>query len=169
MLFDPVDDVYDGIAVSDRFVGLYNTEEGRVNEQLNTNFMFDTQLPKFGLVLTTTIQCMWYVKTRRLPQNGIPVAYMSADDGLMHDFTGFAETPALQYLVQDYNPALYSTYTIPTAMYVNLKASKTIGRSLKIAVFVNRIVDYLPDFKSNGLTVRRSSDAYFGMELNLTL
>lgn len=169
MLFDPVDDVYDGIAVSDRFVGLYNTVEGRVNEQLNTNFMFDTQLPKFGLVLTTTIQCMWYVKTRRLPQNGIPVAYMSADDGLMHDFTGFAETPALQYLVQDYNPALYSTYTIPTAMYVNLKASKTIGRSLKIAVFVNRIVDYLPDFKSNGLTVRRSSDAYFGMELNLTL
>lgn len=64
---------------------------------------------------------------------------------------------------------LYDNYSIPTALYVNFKATKTIGRYLRVAVFVNRIIDYLPDFNSGGLTVRRSSDAYFGMEVNVKI
>ncbi len=169
LLFDPVNDVVGGVAVSDRYVGLYNTDDGRVNEQFNTNFMFDTQLPRLGLVFSTTLQCMWYVKTRRLPQTGTPDAYISSVDGLLHAFEDGAADPMLAYLIQSYNPALYDSYTVPTALYVNLKATKTIGKWLRVAVFVNRILDYLPDYKSNGLTVRRSSDAYFGMELNFTL
>ncbi len=168
-IFDPVSDVVDGTSVSDRFVGLYNTDDGRVSEQFNTNFMFDTQIPKLGLVFTTTLQCMWYVKTRRLAQNGVPDAYVSAVDGLLHDFDNGNADPLLKYLIQYYNPDLFNNYTIPTALYVNLKATKSIGKWLRVAVFVNRIIDYLPDYKSNGLTVRRSSDAYFGMELNFTL
>ena len=31
------------------------------------------------------------------------------------------------------------------------------------------MIDYLPSYKSNGLTVRRASDPYFGMELNFDL
>ncbi len=168
-LFDPVNDVVNGTAVSDKFVGLYNTNDGRVSEQFNTNFMFDTQIPKLGLVFTTTFQCMWFVKTRRLAENGTPDAYISAEDGLLHEFDNGNADPMLKYLIQYYNPDLYKNYTIPTAMYVNLKATKTIGKWMRVALFVNRIIDYLPDFKSNGLTVRRSSDAYFGMELNFTL
>lgn len=168
-LFDPVSDVVDGVAVSDRFVGLYNSDEGRVNEQFNTNFMFDTQIPRLGLVFSTTFQFMWYVKTRRLQENGVPDKYISAVDGLLHDFNGGMDDPMLQYLVKVYSPALFKDYTVPTAMYVNLKATKNIGKWLRVSVFVNRILDYLPAYKSNGLTVRRSSDAYFGMELNFTL
>ncbi len=87
----------------------------------------------------------------------------------MHDFGQPEADSELQYLIRHYNPTLYDTYTIPTAMYVNLKATKTIGKWLRVALFVNRIIDYLPDYRSNGLTVRRSSDSYFGMELNFTL
>lgn len=170
MLYEPVGDVVDGVAVCDRYVGLYDTADGRVNEQFNTNFMFDTQLQRQRLVFTVNVQCMWYVKTRRLVEAGRPTAYLSSADGLLHIYDDTAASdPVLKYLERHYNRALYDTFTVPTAVYVNLKATKSIGRSLRVSVFVNRLLDYLPDYTWGGLTVRRNSDAYFGMELNFSL
>lgn len=171
MLYSTVGDVVDNIVINNRYVGIYDTDDGRMNEQLNTNFMFDTQVPRWGLIFTTTVQCMWYVKTTRLWQNGVPAQYIDADDGMLHDYTedAVAGNYLLGYLVKTYNDDVYRTQRIPLAMYVNLKATKTIGRYLKLAVFVNRIIDYLPEYKSNGLTVRRSCNPYFGMELNVRI
>ncbi len=169
-LYATVNDVVGNQAVSDLYVGLYDSNDGRVNEQFNTNFMFDTQIPRWGLIFSTNIQCMWFVKTTRLRQNGVPVSYIAAADGLLHDYAGDAESNhILQYLVKTYNEDIYRTQKVPTALYVNLKATKQIGKWLKISAFANRILDYLPDYESNGITVRRTSDAYFGMELNFTL
>lgn len=170
MLYTPVSDVVGSTAVSDRYVGLYDTDDGRVNEQFNTNFMFDTQIPRWGLIFSTSLQCMWYVKTRRLRDNGTPSAYISADDGLIHPFTEEDRDDLMrQYLIRHFNETAYAPQTVPPAVYLNLKTTKKIGRHLKISAFVNRIVDYLPDYKSNGLTIRRTSNAYFGMEANLTI
>lgn len=170
-LFSPISEVIDGTPVSDAFVGLYDSDEGRVNELLNTNFMFDTQIPRWKLVFTTSLQCMWYVKTRRMKENGIPTAYISAADGRLHPFTqAEAEAdPRLAALVKHYNDAQYNTMRVPTAMYVNLKATKQIGKALRVALFVNSIFDYLPSYEQNGLTVRRNTEPYFGMELNVTI
>ncbi len=114
---------------------------------------------------------MWWIKTTRLWQNGVPESYISADDGLIrpYDKDGAVNDPMLRYLIKYYNDDVYKTQKIPTAVYVNLKATKTIGKSLRVALFVNRMVDYLPDYKSNGLTIRRVTSPYFGMELNLSL
>lgn len=170
MLYSTVNDVVGNQAVSDMFVGIYDTTDGRVNEQFNTNFMFDTQIPRWGLVFSTTLQCMWYVKTTRLRDNPVPSFYLSAADGEIHPFTAeSASDPILRYLVKSYNDDSYRTQRIPTALYLNLKATKRIGRWLNLSAFVNRILDYLPDYRSNGLTVRRYSDAYFGMEAVITL
>ena len=170
LLFDPVNDVVGNTAVSDKYIGLYNSNDGRINEQLATNITFDTQIPRYGLIFTASFQCMWYVKTRRLEENGTPDKYLSAADGLLHDYDeAAANDPMLRYLIQHYNPDLFNTYTVPPALYLNLKATKQIGRWLKVAVFVNRLLDYLPDYKSNGLTIRRTSNPYFGMELNFTI
>lgn len=169
MLFVPVNDVVGGTAVSDRYVGLYLTDDGRINEQFNTNFMFDTQIPRWGLVFSTSIQCQWFLKTRRLRDNGTPDYYISADDGQLHPYTEADRSDLmLQYLVRHFSEAAYNTQTVPPAVYVNLKATKQIGRVLKVSAFVNRIIDWLPDYKSNGLTIRRTSSAYFGMEANFT-
>lgn len=171
MLYSTVGDVVGNIVVSNRYVGLYDTDDGRVNEQLNTNFMFDTQVPRWGLIFTTTVQCMWYVKTTRLWQDGVPAQYMDVADGKLHDYSdeSVAGNYLLGYLVKTYNGDVYRPQRIPAAIYVNLKATKTIGRYMKLAVFVNRIIDHLPDYMSNGLTVRRSSSPYFGMELNVKI
>jgi len=170
MMYSTVSDVVDNVIVSDRYVGLYDWNDGKVNEQLNTNFMFDTQVKRWGLVFTTTIQCMWFTSSRRMYQNGTPTYYMDVADGELHPYTEESRQDALlQFLVKTYNSELFKRQTVPMAMYVNLKATKEIGKHLKMAVFVNRILDYLPDYKSNGLTIRRSSDPYFGMELNVNI
>ena len=170
MLFSAVSDVVGNQPVSDLYVGLYDTNDGRVNEQFNTNFTFDTQIPRWGLVFTTSIQCMWWMRTTRLRDKGVPDYYISAIDGQLHPFTQESATDLmLQYLVRRYNEASYNPQEVPMAVYFNLKATKKIGRWLRISAFVNRIIDYLPEYVSNGLTVRRNSEAYFGMELNFTL
>ncbi|MCM1153327.1 MAG: TonB-dependent receptor [Muribaculum sp.] len=170
MLYRTVSDVVDGVPVSDRYVGLYDYRDGRVNEQVNTNFMFDTQIPRWGLVFTTTLQCMWQVKSTRLPINGIPLQYLAAVDGLLHDYEPWMHSdPTLGTLIQTYNEDSFRTVRIPFAGYLNIKATKTLGRHFRIALFVNRIIDFLPKYYSNGLLVRRSTNPYFGMELNITL
>lgn len=170
MLYRTVNTVVGNTAVSDRYVGLYDTADGRVNDRFSTSFMFDTQIPRWGLIFTTTIQSTWWTKQRRLSENPVPVAYLSADDGELHRFTEADMNDAmLQHLVTTYNPKLYETQRVPMAMYVNLKATKQIGRWMRISAFVNRILDYLPDYTANGLRVRRTSEAYFGMEATVTI
>lgn len=166
-LYQSITDVVGSQAVSDYYVGLYNTRDGRVNEQVNTNFMFDTQIRRPELIVTTTFQFMWFVKTRTLTENGTPEAYL-ATDGQLHPYDEAARNdPVLQHLEKHYNPELFRAQRTPLAAYMNLKVTKPLGKHVRIALFVNRIIDYLPDYKSNGFTIRRSADAYFGMELNL--
>lgn len=168
-----VTDVVGNVPVSDRYVGVYDDRDGRVNDQFSTNFTFDTQIPRWGLLFTTSVQCQWWLKTKALRRSGVPVAYISYIDGLEHEYTAADAAgqtdPLLAYLTRRYNDAAFNQFTVPLAMYVNFKATKQIGRWLRLSAFVNRIIDYLPDYKSNGLTIRRTSDAYFGMEINLTL
>lgn len=170
MLYNPVSTVINNVAVSDRYVGLYDTSDGRVNDRFSSSFMFDTQIPRWGLIFTTTLQCVWWVKTRRLPENGVPVGYISAEDGMIHSFTpDDAADEVKQHLIRDFSPQLFDRMKIPTALYVNFKVTKRIGRYLRLSAYVNRILDYLPDYKSNGLTIRRTSEAYFGMEATITI
>ena len=170
MLYDPVSNVVDNKAVSDRYIGYYDCNNGRENEQLNTNFMFDTQITRWGLIFSTSLQCMWYTSSKKLWQNGVPDYYLDAADGQLHPYTQEMQNdPVLQFLVRHYNEAIYKKQTTPLAMYLNLKATKQVGKQLRIAVFANRLMDHLPDYKSNGLTIRRISEPYFGMELNFNL
>lgn len=170
MLFDPVSDVVNNAPVRNSYIGYYNMNDGRVNDQFNTNFMFDTQIKRWGLIFSTSIQCMWFVTTKKLWQNGTPDFYLDVADGQLHPYTDdMKHDETLQFLVQSYNADTYRRQTTPMAMYVNLKATKEIGKHLRIAVFANRMLDYLPDYKSNGLMVRRVTNPYFGMELNFSL
>lgn len=169
MLYYAVSDVVGNRPVSDSYIGIYDSNEGRVNEQFNTNFMFDTQIPRWGLTFSSTLQCMWWLKTTRLRENGVPVAYMSADGSISPFTESTVQTdPMLQYLVRVFNEDSFRTTTVPVALYFNFKVSKQIGRWLRLSGFVNRIFDYLPDYSSNGITIRRSANAYFGMEATVT-
>ena len=75
----------------------------------------------------------------------------------------------MQHLIIPISSGTFDKYTVPMAFYVNLKVTKKIGKYLNLAFFANKLLDYTPDFKSRGLTVRRNVEPYFGMELNFSL
>lgn len=74
---------------------------------------------------------------------------------------GVAEDMKLQFLVKTYNADSFKKQTVPMAMYVNFKATKQIGKYLKLALFANRILDYLPDYTSNGLRIKKKCKSLF--------
>lgn len=45
-----VSEMVDGQSISDSYIGIYNWDDGNVYQQFNTNLMFDTQIPEWGLI-----------------------------------------------------------------------------------------------------------------------
>jgi hypothetical protein len=166
-MLETVSTVVDNQVVSERYIGLYDWDDGRRNQQFNTNFMFDTQVPEWGFIFSAAVQCMWYIRTQSIYKQGVPIAYLDVDDEQLHPYTEADKTDKfLQHLVKNFNEDIFIQNEIPVACYVNLKATKKIDRFLELALFVNRLFDYLPDYTTNGFTRRRNVDCYFGMELN---
>jgi len=169
-MFDAVSSVIDNQAVSEMYVGLYDWNDGRVNDRLNTNVTFDTQIPEWGFIFTTSFQFMWLIRTERQWLDGYPIGYISYEDGEVHAYTTeSANNIYLQQLIQTYNDAAFEPFTVPMSMVVNLKATKKIGKFMKLSFFANKLLDYLPDYESNGNIIRRNASPYFGVEANITL
>jgi len=163
-VFYEVSNVVNNVQVSDKYVGLYYWKDGSVNQQFNTNFIFDTYLENMGLKFSTNIQCLWFTKSQTFQRDGTPIAYMDTS-GNLQPYTEASQTDKyLQWLKQKFST---SRSSVPFFGYVNFKATKEFGKFLQLAFFVNKILDYSPDYVSNGITVRRNLSSYFGMELNL--
>ena len=73
-MFDAVSTVIDNQPVREQYVGLYDWNDGRLNDRVNTNVTFDTQIPEWRLIFTTSVQCMWMIRTRQMWKNGTPTA-----------------------------------------------------------------------------------------------
>ena len=164
--YSTVSTVINNTAVSDQYVGLYRWNDGYVKDRFNTNLILDTQLPKLGLIFSTSVQVTWYTASRREWQDGTPIAYLSTD-GILHAYTSeSAKDAVLQWLTKSVSNDLTGFNRVPISGFINLKATKEIGRIARLALFVNQMIDYTPDYTSNGITVRRNLSPYFGMELN---
>lgn len=169
-MYYAVNDVVDEVIVQDNYIGLYNWNDGQINNRFNTNLMFDTQIPEWGLIFTSSVQCMWYTKRKLQWKDGMPIAYLDVTDGKLHPYTEESKSDViLQHLLKYYNEDTFKEMRVPIALYVNFKATKKIGKYLRLSFFANKLLDYTPDFKSNGFTIRRNVDPYFGMELNFSL
>jgi hypothetical protein len=169
-MFESVSSVVNNTAISDKYIGLYAWNDGQINQQLNTNFTLDTQVSEWGLIFTTSVQCMWLVRTQLQRKDGTPVSYLSAEDGQLHEYTEADESNVyLKQLLKSYNEDMFKPFTVPFSMIVNLKVTKSIGKYMKVSFFANKILDDLPDYKSNGYTIRRNVSPYFGVEANFTI
>lgn len=151
-----------------QYVGLYNDQEGIINEMANTNFMFDTDVPKLRLGFSVSAQCQWYTSTQRDAISSEPDAYMDSQ-GNIHEWTeACAQDAYLKWLVR--TSTNYTKSTVPFAMNLNLKITKKLLKDrLKLALFCNRIWDYSPSYESYGKTIRRHTKPYFGLEMNVKI
>lgn len=169
-MYSPVTTVIDGTAVRDKYVGLYDWNEGRENDRLNTNVTFDTQIPEWKLIFTTSVQCMWMIRTKQMWKNGTPMVYISSEDGQLHAYTEDSQDdPYLMQLVRTYNEDQFKPFTVPMSMLINLKMTKEIGKYMRLSFFANKILDYLPDYTANSKVIRRNASPYFGVEAGFTI
>ena len=169
-MYSPVTTVIDGTAVRDKYVGLYDWNEGRENDRLNTNVTFDTQIPEWKLIFTTSVQCMWMIRTKQMWKNGTHMVYISSEDGQLHAYTEDSQDdPYLMQLVRTYNEDQFKPFTVPMSMLINLKMTKEIGKYMRLSFFANKILDYLPDYTANGKVIRRNASPYFGVEAGFTI
>ena len=164
------DHVIGSTPVSDKYIGYYDTQDGSVYQSFNTNFMADTYIKKLGLSFSVTAECTWFETSKRLSQNGIPTAYMNTKREVLPFTEADMNDPFKQWLVKKYNSELFRTDRTPFYAYINLKVTKDFGNYMNVALFVDRILDYMPDYKTkSGFTVRRIARPYFGIETNITI
>ena len=154
------------------YIGLYDKEDNFYNELCNTNFLFDTQIPRLGMIFSTSFQCQWFTGRKRQWTDPRPASYLDTDLR-EHPFTDeSAADGILQHMIKDDVSDIAYLYDLtPFSMYVNLKLSKRLYRDrLTVAVFVNRLFDYSPSYINvSGGRTRRYTDPYFGMEVNFKL
>ena len=153
------------------YIGYYEDEDGYVREMFNTNFTADTQIPRLGLIFSSSFQCLWYTGSRTNWKNPYPIEYIDKTN-VRHPFTEeLAQNALFSALVREYNSTVYDYNRVPFSMNINLKVTKTLYRDkIALAVFANKILDYTPSYRTRyGSLVRRDVSPYFGMELNFKL
>lgn len=151
-------------------VGIYKEDDGYIREITNTNFTFDTAVPKLKLGFSLSFQCVWLTASESMSKDNMPIQYMDSN-GDIHTYTsGNSKDVYLQYLIRTYTNGMFDRQTVPFCMDVNLKATKKLfSNKLMVALFVNKLWDVYPDYKRNDFIIRRYVTPYFGIEMNVRL
>lgn len=152
------------------YAGIYKDDDGYIREMWNTNFTFDTDIPRLKLGFSLSAQCMWQTASQSMPKQNVPDQYIDRY-GTVHDFTeADLEDIYKQFLVRSYNSSLYERQTVPFYMNLNVKATKKLlGDRLTLALFVNKLLDIHPSYVRNDYRIRRYVTPYFGLEANVRL
>lgn len=162
--------VVEGKPVNQLYIGYYDNSSGTIREQLNTNVMADTYIKRLGLTFSLTAEMTWFYSTKNIAENGMPTAYMATDGNIYSYSEADRSDTYLQWLVNTYSSTQFVKQKTPFWAFVNLKVTKDFGSFMKLALFIDRMIDFMPDYKTvSGLTVRRTSKPYFGMEINFKL
>lgn len=151
-------------------VGIYHDNDGNQYETANSNFTFDTDIPRFKLGFSLSAQLLWYNLRQRLPLSNVPSEYMNEKGEILPYTEADKEDVLLRWLIRNYTESLYEKYRVPMSMNLNLKVTKKLIKDrLNIALYCNRILDYTPDYRIGEALVRRQVSPYFGMEINVNL
>lgn len=151
------------------YIGIYKKTDGSLYDSFNTNFLFDTQIPKWGLIFSTSFQFLWFSGRQTLPDDKYPIAYLDKDLK-RHDFDISKAGGILDHLVRNYTPSVFQYTRVPFSLNINLKVMKKLYHDkVACSLFVNKILDITPDYKEGDVIIRRSVLPYFGMELSFKL
>lgn len=150
------------------YVGIYENDEGYKNSQMNYNLMIDTYVPRLDLTFSASVQGTLFKKNFRLGKYPDPYAYMDLN-GDIFEFTEADKTDTYkQWLVRNVSETDYMQNKTSYTVNVNLKVTKSIYKSVRASMFVNRLFNYQNPYTFNGVYYKPKSNTspYFGMEIN---
>jgi len=155
----------------DLYFGVYPAGESKTSERLNTNLRMVTQIPKLRMILSTTVQMIWY-DMYYFPEYEKTPIYMVYADGSTKEFTQEMKTnPAYKHFVIPKNPNLSLREVMPPLLQTNFRLSKEILEKMKLSFYVNNFLNYRPEYESQraGSFIRRNPSVYFGAEIKVML
>ena len=102
----------------------------------------------------------------------LPSHYMDLD-GKRH-VANAAEIAAtegvLRHLRRERSELYYRTETKPVSVFMNIKASKELGKHTKLSFFVNNLIDINPHYKAADKTTEKEwAIPFFGAELIINI
>lgn len=158
-------------ATQDLYFGVYPAGDSKVSERLNTNLRMVTQIPRLRMILSTTVQMIWYDKYY-FPKYDETPTYLVYSDGSVKEFTSeMRANPAYKYFVISKNQSFYLKEIMPPLLQTNFRLSKEILDKVKLSFYVNNLMNYRPEyeFKRSGSFIRRNPSVYFGAEIKVML
>jgi hypothetical protein len=98
--------------------------------------------------------------------SGIPDYYIDLT-GTTLPFTAVEqENPSFKSLIELFSSVYFNPEKTPVSLEVNLKATKEIGKNIKLSFFVNRLFDYNPRYTSRfGVEVQKWVTPFMGAEI----
>ena len=152
-------------------IGMYPAGESKVSERLNTNLRMVTQIPALRMILSTTIQVIWFNKYYFPEYDEAPI-YLFDKDGTIIEFTEEMRTdPDYMRYVNEKRDLYYVTEIMPPLFLANFRLSKEIADKMKLSLYVNNFLNYRPMYqydRSENYT-RRNPSIYFGAEIKFIL
>lgn len=171
----PTYSVLSGLQVPETAVGQYiatyedDAQLNYLRQQLNTNLTIDSYLPKLGLIISTSVQNIWFFSRQDAYAASLPTSYMDIDGNVFPYTKSSQQDPTLRLFDRMYHPTDFLKTTIPIDLQANIKVTKEFRKIATVSMFVNRLLTYTPPYTTNGVHYTRQGfqSPYFGMELNL--
>lgn len=154
------------------YVGLYDGYEKTYAEKFNTNFWFNTHLPKLRLIFTNFIQLIWLERSRLGTDVDLYPARFLDSQGNIHTLTPemIAGDPTFGSLQRNFQSARYNELKLPVSLRMNLKITKEFSQWVKLSFFADNIIQISKKYKDNYLQTRRNwHKPYFGAELTINI
>lgn len=151
-------------------IGIYAHDEKSRVSSLNTTCLADAWIPSIDLSVSLAMETQWlFLETNTYPDR-VPKSYIDIT-GKVRPYTKECMSDSrLSQLIRQDSPYFEPGLNIPFSTDINLKASKAFFRKqVMVALFVNKIWSYSPDYDHNGVTIRRVRKPYFGLEINYKL
>lgn len=155
----------------DSYFGVYPAGESKISKRLNTNLRMVTQVSGLRMILSTTIQMIWY-DMYYFPKFDETPLYLVYSDGSVKAFTPeMKANPDYKDFVIARNQSYYQKEVMPPLLQTNFRLSKEIRENMKLSFYVNNFLNYRPEYelKRAGSFIRRNPSVYFGAELKIIL
>ncbi len=152
-------------------VGMYPSGESKVSERLNTNLRMVTQIPELRMILSTTLQVIWFDKYYYPIYDEAPL-FLFDKDGNIVEFTEEMRTdPDYMRYVIEKRDSYYLTEVMSPLLLANFRLSKEIADKMKLSLYVNNFLNYRPmyQYTRSENYKRRNPSIYFGAEIKVIL
>lgn len=152
-------------------IGMYPGGESRVSERLNTNLRMVTQVPQLRMILSTTVQVVWFDKYWYPFYDEAPL-YLFDRDGNITEYTDdMRSDPDFMRYYNEKTEFYYLKEILPPLFLVNVRLSKEIEDKLMLSLFVNNFMNYRPmhQYIRTESYTRRNPSIYFGAEIKFKI